>query len=160
MPASRRSRNSNVLPIVVALILGVVAGTWVANRSAAGVLAFGLAIGLMVAFLLRQAFAGARPAAPAPVRPSARQPAPGRAPKTPQLPENAKMRRRGWMAPAAPELSSIEVSDECAAGECAICPGPDSGCQCPCGHDSAVIVARNMARADAKSAADDDILPF
>ena len=54
-------------------------------------------------------------------------------------------RRNGWLPPADPQATTLVLSGACAEGSCHLC----DGCEHKCGHDSALIVARNEAAYDA-----------
>ena len=72
-----------------------------------------------------------------------------RAAQAARKPITAKADRRargnGWLPPVNRQLTTLAVSPECAAGWCHAC----DGCEHKCGHDSALIVARNAAAYDA-----------
>jgi hypothetical protein len=89
-------------------------------------------------------------------RPPARKPvsefkrrqraAAGQPPRKPaQAKADSAARRNGWLPPANPAAVTLALSDACAEGECHLC----DGCEHKCGHDPAVIVARNTAAYDA-----------
>jgi hypothetical protein len=71
---------------------------------------------------------------------------------------SARGAKLGWLPPRKAKL--IQVSEQCADGQCHACPAPG---QCEhCDHDPAEIVARNRAQYDAAQAAtaNGDVPPF
>lgn len=82
--------------------------------------------------------------------------------------ELQRARRNGWEPPARKDRM-ISLSPECLGREeCLACT--DNGCQCPCGHDPARIVAWNAQHYDAEhelepagehqTAPEDEEMPF
>ena len=65
-------------------------------------------------------------------------------------------RSAGWLPPRKPTM--LAVTQECAEGDCHLCPAPGP-CE-HCDHDPATIVARNQARYDRQHANGTDIPPF
>jgi hypothetical protein len=69
---------------------------------------------------------------------------------------DALARSAGWLPPRKPKM--LAVTQECAEGDCHLCPAPGP-CE-HCDHDPATIVARNQARYDRQHANGSDIPPF
>ena len=72
------------------------------------------------------------------------EPEPYRAPRA--LPRKTGT-ARGIRPPATPQLTTVQMTPECAEGMHALCPRT-GGCECACDHDSKRIVAWNKAEYD------------
>lgn len=84
---------------------------------------------------------------PQPARSTRSQPARAEV-GTPSRRELARAQRNGW-APPQSKNRMILLSPECLSrDDCLACH--DNGCQCPCNHDPATIVAWNAAHYDAE----------
>ena len=141
-PVRRRRRRSNAPELVTIAAAGLIAAAVLARS----VLTWAVITAALVAVAYLAGRLHGRPPARKPVSEFKRaKQAAARRDAGIRVKADSAARRNGWLPPADPQVTTLELSDACAEGSCHLC----DGCEHRCGHDAALIVARNEAAYDA-----------